>query len=146
MHLVAPVSSLASVLLLLLLALSFLDDWPLGFSSPCLLPCTWLRCWPHCASGFCRHVCPLMFFLQLFPIFACCCLVTCWFLSLLSIVLGMPAYFAHLRLQMKSMRSVPDDLSACLRFCVFVDCFLFYRKSSIRMEHHLFLLNLAWPL
>ena len=48
---------------------------------------------------------------------------------------------------MKSMRSVPDDLSACLRFCVFVDCVLFYRKSSIRMEHaSLFLLNLAWPL
>ena len=94
MHLVAPISSLASVLLLLLLAFSFLDDKPLGFSSPCfsfaLLPSALSYLWVllssywlvsvfavHCsvlaAVDFCSLCVPIWTSQDSSEIYAYCC-------------------------------------------------------------------------
>ena len=110
MHLVAPISSLASVLLLLLLAFSFLNDRPLGFSSPsfsfALLPsalsylCVLLSSY-LLISAFAVH-CTVLGAVD----FCCLCVPIC--MSQASIV--------------KSMRIVVDALCVCLRSCASVGC------------------------
>ena len=113
----------------------------------CLSWCTWLPqfpLWPRCSCCFylrfpfsmTNHwvsphlVFPLLFFLQPFPIFECCCLATGWFLSLLSTVLFLrllisvlyACLFGRLRILVKSMRIVVDALCVCLRSCASVGC------------------------
>ena len=113
MHLVAPVSSLASVLLLLLLALSFLDDWPLGFSSPCfsfaLLPSALSYLWVLLSSYLLISVFAVHSTVLGAVDFCCLCVPIC--MSQASIV--------------KSMRIVVDALCVCLRSCASVGCMFF---------------------
>ena len=120
MHLVAPISSLASVLLLLLLAFSFLNDrfLPLGFSSPCFS----FALLPSALS----YLCVLLSSYLLISVFA----VHCTVLGALISVLYACLFCMSQASIVKSMRIVVDALCVCLRSCASVGCmFLPYRKS-----------------
>ena len=110
MHLVAPISSLASVFLLLLLAFSFLNDRPLGFSSPCfsfaLLPLAL------------SYLCVLLSSYLLISVFA----VHCTVLGAVDFCsLCVPICMSQASI-VKSTRIVVDALCVCLRSCASVGC------------------------